>query len=95
LLSFASVHKILICFASGATSFEDLRSLNGQVYDTFKEVCRARGLLEDDREWLLCLQEAAHVEACRGIARGTLHSPVLSGLLASKQVVVGVYEMIY
>jgi hypothetical protein len=30
------------------------------------------------------------VEACRGIARGTLYSPMLRGLLADKQVVVGV-----
>ena len=29
------------------------------LYDTFKEACSARGLLEDDREWTQCLQEAS------------------------------------
>jgi len=28
------------------------------VFDTFKEVCMARGLLEDDHEWRICLEEA-------------------------------------
>jgi hypothetical protein len=41
--------------------------LNGQVYDTFKEAWRARGLLEDDIEWLLCLQEAAHMRTGKGL----------------------------
>ena len=46
----------------GAISYEDLRSFEGQLYNTFKEACRARGLLQDDREWLLCLQEGAHFQ---------------------------------
>ena len=44
----------------GATSYENLRTVNGHLYENFKEACRARGLLQDDREWLLCLEEAAH-----------------------------------
>ena len=32
------------------------------MHPTFKEACRARGLLQDDREWLLCLQEGAHFQ---------------------------------
>jgi len=31
---------------------------NGQVFATFKEACMARGLLEDDHEWRICLEEA-------------------------------------
>ena len=34
--------------------------MDGQLHESFKEACRARGLLQDVREWLLCLQEAAH-----------------------------------
>ena len=43
----------------GATSFQDLRTINGQVYETYKDACETRGLLEDDGEWLQCLREAA------------------------------------
>ena len=43
----------------GARSFEELRSVDGTEYATFKEACLARGLLEDDQEWRLCLQEAS------------------------------------
>jgi len=28
------------------------------VFATFKEVCMARRLLEDDHEWRICLEEA-------------------------------------
>jgi len=47
---------------AGATSYEFLRTFEGQVYDTFKEACRARGLLQDDQEWLQCLQEAGAMQ---------------------------------
>ena len=40
-------------------SFEELRTVNGQVYSTFKEACIAKGLLDDDDEWDKCLEEAA------------------------------------
>ena len=50
----------LYLILTGATSYENLRTVNGVLHDSFKEACCARGLLQDDREWLLCLQEAAH-----------------------------------
>lgn len=40
-------------------SFEDLRTYEGVLYDDFQSACRARGLLDDDREWHTCLQEAS------------------------------------
>jgi len=40
---------LLIIFESGK-SWEHLRTWNSQVFAIFKEVCMARGLLEDDHE---------------------------------------------
>ncbi|KAM0826907.1 hypothetical protein ACQ4PT_068551 [Festuca glaucescens] len=45
---------------AGATSFTDLKSYRGVVYDTFKEACQARGLVGDDNEWFLLFDEAIH-----------------------------------
>jgi len=42
----------------GGKSWKHLRIWNGQVFATFKEACMARGLLEDDHEWRICLEEA-------------------------------------
>ena len=28
------------------------------MFDTFKKACMARGLLEDDHKWRICLEEA-------------------------------------
>lgn len=39
--------------------FDNLRSLDGIQYPTFRAAAQARGLLEDDREWHDCLREAA------------------------------------
>jgi hypothetical protein len=48
-------------FIQGAKSFADLRTVNGQLYPTFKAACLALGLLEDDSEWIHCLQEAGDI----------------------------------
>ena len=46
----------------GATSFEDLLMFNGIVHPSFHASCLARGLLEDDNEWILCLQDACTMQ---------------------------------
>ena len=51
--------RLLLTIVRGATSFEDLRTVNNVLHDTFKSACVARGLLEDDEEWIQCLREAA------------------------------------
>ena len=51
--------RTLLTVVAGATSFEDLRTVDGVVCPTFKDACQARGLLRDDNEWIQCLQEAA------------------------------------
>lgn len=51
--------RLLLTVVKGPKSFEDLRTFNDVLHDTFKLACVARGLLEDDEEWVQCLQEAA------------------------------------
>jgi len=46
----------------GATSWEDLHTIDGVLYPTFQQACLALGLLEDDGEWNCCLSDAAGIQ---------------------------------
>jgi hypothetical protein len=54
--------RLLLTSVKGAPSFEALRSVDGVLHGTFKQACIARGLLEDDQEWIQCLQEASAMQ---------------------------------
>ncbi|XP_022032408.1 uncharacterized protein LOC110933497 [Helianthus annuus] len=43
----------------GPASFEDIKTVDGQVFQTFKDVCFARGLLDDDKEYVNAVKEAS------------------------------------
>ncbi|XP_065315463.1 uncharacterized protein LOC135924333 [Gordionus sp. m RMFG-2023] len=49
--------RLLLNYVTGPTCFEDLRSFNGIISNTFKDACIRRGLLSDDAEWNHCLEE--------------------------------------
>ncbi|XP_047136847.2 uncharacterized protein LOC124813603 [Hydra vulgaris] len=51
--------RMLLLHVRGAVSFEDLRTVNGTVFNTFREACSQLGLLQDDAEWRNTLTEAA------------------------------------
>ena len=51
--------RTLLTVVKGARSYEDLRSVDGNVYETFKDACVAHGLYESDDEWHQCLTEAS------------------------------------
>lgn len=44
--------RAILTVTKGPRSFEDLRTFNGTLYNTFCKACIVRGLLEDDSEWL-------------------------------------------
>ena len=44
-----------------------MRTVDGIVYDTFKEAAIVRGLLEDDREVFACLQESSTIRSGRAL----------------------------
>ena len=54
--------RMLLCNVRGATSFDDLKTVDGHVHPTFKDAARARGLLADDIEWDKALEEASLME---------------------------------
>jgi len=43
----------------GPTSFADLKTVDGELCETFREACQRRGLLESDAHWFSALEEAA------------------------------------
>lgn len=52
--------RILLFHVISPTSFTDLRTdAEGIVHDSFHACALARGLLDDDNEWRVCLQEAS------------------------------------
>ncbi|XP_065315484.1 uncharacterized protein LOC135924355 [Gordionus sp. m RMFG-2023] len=51
--------RLLLLHVVGATSFEYLRTVNGVLYNTFKEVAFKRNLLVDDKEWEAFMEEAS------------------------------------
>ena len=57
--------RLLLTAIKGAVSFEDLRTVNGHVCATYREACLMHGLLEDDSEWRVCLQEAGDMASGR------------------------------
>ncbi|XP_057482346.1 uncharacterized protein LOC130769157 isoform X2 [Actinidia eriantha] len=51
--------RLLLTIVKGPRSFECLRTVNNVLHHSFKSACVAMGLLEDDEEWIQCLQEAS------------------------------------
>ena len=54
--------RLLLTKRSGATSFDDLKTVNQKICKTFREACCELGYLDDDSEW-----DAALEEACGGV----------------------------
>jgi hypothetical protein len=51
--------RLLLSTVKGCISYKDIRTVHGVLYPTFKEACRALGFLDDDNEWINCIDEVA------------------------------------
>ncbi|XP_021986336.1 uncharacterized protein LOC110882680 [Helianthus annuus] len=51
--------RILLNKVKGPKSFEDIRTVNGTLYPTFRDACYALGLLDDDNEYIEAIKEAS------------------------------------
>ncbi|CAH1433533.1 unnamed protein product [Lactuca virosa] len=52
--------RILLNKVKGPTSFDDIRTVNGQTHSSFRDACYALGLLDDDKEYIDAIKEANH-----------------------------------
>lgn len=53
--------RILLLHVTGCKSFEDIRTVNGIIYRTYQEAAVAMNLVEDDKEFIVCMKEASDV----------------------------------
>ncbi|XP_054275666.1 uncharacterized protein LOC128994867 [Macrosteles quadrilineatus] len=51
--------RLLLHTVRGPTSFDDLKTVDGELQETFQSACRALGLSEDDVCWEATMREAA------------------------------------
>lgn len=61
--------RIFLHTVKGACSFQELRTFESIIHPSFKDACLARGLLENDEEWDLCLQEAITMTTSANLLR--------------------------
>lgn len=59
--------RLLLTAVRGPTSFDSLKIFRSTLYPTFKEACVAMHLIEDDREWTKCFQEASSFTTGSGL----------------------------
>ena len=53
--------RVMLTHVRGATSFANLRTVDGVLHPDYKHAAIALGVFEDDGEWERCLQEAADI----------------------------------
>jgi hypothetical protein len=51
--------RLLLLHQKGCTSFPNIRTVNGHEYETNRAAAEALGLLENDQEWCIAMEEAA------------------------------------
>ncbi|XP_019195820.1 PREDICTED: uncharacterized protein LOC109189662 [Ipomoea nil] len=51
--------RCLLNKVKGPTSFLDIKKVDGVQYDSFRDACSARGLVDDDREYVHAIEEAS------------------------------------
>lgn len=54
--------RLALLRVRGPVSYLSLRTVDGHLYPSFRETCRALGMLEDDRHWRLCMDEAVETQ---------------------------------
>ena len=51
--------RLLLNFKKGCCNYDNIRTINGVIYKTYKEACYAMGLLAEDKEFIDAIIEAS------------------------------------
>ena len=51
--------RIMLNHVRGTTCFEDIRTVNGVVYPSYRDACYSLGLLEGDKEYIHAIREVS------------------------------------
>nr|GEV88416.1 hypothetical protein [Tanacetum cinerariifolium] len=54
--------RILLCHKKGCTQFIEVQMINDVFYPTYRGACEALGLLGDDKEWDIAMQEVRPID---------------------------------
>ncbi|KAL8570647.1 hypothetical protein ACOMHN_039082 [Nucella lapillus] len=55
--------RLLLNVVKGPKSYDDLKTVNGEVCATFREACQKQGLLDDDQHLQLAMEEACATQS--------------------------------
>ncbi|XP_031112095.1 uncharacterized protein LOC116016070 [Ipomoea triloba] len=61
--------RCLLNVVRGPTNFEDIKSFQGVTYTSFRDACYARGLLDDDKEYIDAITEASHWSTAKSMRK--------------------------
>ncbi|OIT07789.1 hypothetical protein A4A49_34833, partial [Nicotiana attenuata] len=53
--------RLLLNIIKGPKSYDDLKKINGDDHETFRDTCYALGLLDDDKEYVDAIMEASNL----------------------------------
>lgn len=81
--------RILLTKIKGPTDFVQIRTVEGTVYQSFREACFAMGLLDDDSEYVAAIREGAQWASGYSLRR-LFVSMLLSSCLQRPEYVWGV-----
>ena len=54
--------KLLLLHKRGPTSYDDLKTVNGRVHETFTDAAKALNLVENNQQWVTTMDEIVRTE---------------------------------
>ena len=72
--------RVLLNWVRGPTSYEDIKTVDGVLYDTYEDACYALGLMDDDKEFIEAIKD------CSDNSSATYARKLFARMLVSKTI---------
>jgi len=76
----------LLMIVPGPTSFNNLRVVDGVLYDSFKAAYRARGIISHESDWVDCFNKAKDMRTGWYLRRLLISALLYSGLANTRPI---------